>query len=221
MHHARTCSTASFRGTTSAIDWYSWMGPCNTWQRQPPFQRDKRINHPPPPAKVISRTKHWRWRARMRARSAPSTNSSEHHATRSWCKPSTPRELVPRPRRSSWKHLNTVGSLDDADVICHSILLALTDPPSAPLAQVSMVTYNSVHLVWESSRDQIITGYIVHYKRQESSEWKEIRLTDVTSYVHKNLQCGTRYLYYLVGFNAAGKGDPSQVLSARTNGTGM
>lgn len=63
-----------------------------------------------------------------------------------------------------------------------------------------------------------MTGYILHYK-QESNDWKEIRLGAVGFFLHENLRCGTRYQYYLVGFNSAGKGDPSQVVSARTDGT--
>ncbi|OTF69966.1 hypothetical protein BLA29_007323, partial [Euroglyphus maynei] len=61
-------------------------------------------------------------------------------------------------------------------------------------------------------------GYILHYKR-ESSDWRELKLSNINTFTHENLRCGTRYQYYLVGFNSAGKGDPSQVVSARTDGT--
>ncbi|KAH9415976.1 hypothetical protein DERP_000471, partial [Dermatophagoides pteronyssinus] len=61
-------------------------------------------------------------------------------------------------------------------------------------------------------------GYILHYKR-ESSDWRELKLSNIQTFTHENLRCGTRYQYYLVGFNSAGKGDPSQVVSARTDGT--
>ena len=64
----------------------------------------------------------------------------------------------------------------------------------------------------------LVAGYILHYKR-ESSDWQELRLSDVNWFLHENLRCGTRYQYYLVGFNSVGKSDPSQVVSARTDGT--
>lgn len=92
------------------------------------------------------------------------------------------------------------------------------DPPSAPSLQVSEVTFSYVRLSWATPADQIVTGYILHFKR-ESGDWEELRLPDGTSFMHEALRCGTRYQYYLVGFNSAGKGDPSQVVSARTDGT--
>lgn len=70
----------------------------------------------------------------------------------------------------------------------------------------------------ENKRIYHFAGYILHFKK-EASEWEELRLAESNSFMHENLRCGTRYQYYLVGFNSAGKGDPSQVVSARTDGT--
>ncbi|KAH7636186.1 mdscam3 [Dermatophagoides farinae] len=92
------------------------------------------------------------------------------------------------------------------------------DPPTAPTLQVTEVTFNFIRLTWSMLSDQIISGYILHYKR-ESSDWRELKLSNINTFTHENLRCGTRYQYYLVGFNSAGKGDPSQVVSARTDGT--
>nr|XP_027200228.1 Down syndrome cell adhesion molecule-like protein Dscam2 isoform X2 [Dermatophagoides pteronyssinus] len=92
------------------------------------------------------------------------------------------------------------------------------DPPTSPTLQVTEVTFNFIRLSWSMLSDQIISGYILHYKR-ESSDWRELKLSNIQTFTHENLRCGTRYQYYLVGFNSAGKGDPSQVVSARTDGT--
>ncbi|UXI20602.1 Brain-specific angiogenesis inhibitor 1 [Sarcoptes scabiei] len=92
------------------------------------------------------------------------------------------------------------------------------DPPAPPSLQVSEVTFNLIRLSWTILADQIISGYILHFKR-ENSDWREMTLTNIKSFSHENLRCGTRYQYYLVGFNSAGRGDPSQVVSARTDGT--
>ncbi|RWS04031.1 Down syndrome cell adhesion molecule-like protein Dscam2, partial [Dinothrombium tinctorium] len=64
-----------------------------------------------------------------------------------------------------------------------------------------------------------VTGFILHQKKGDSVEWEETRLPgDRRSHVIDGLLCGTRYQYYLIAYNAVGKGDPSDILPTKTDG---
>lgn len=65
----------------------------------------------------------------------------------------------------------------------------------------------------------IFVGYILHY-RMDDSHWQETHLTgDRTFYTLHDLQCGTTYSFYLVAFNSAGRGNGSEIISAKTDGS--
>lgn len=54
----------------------------------------------------------------------------------------------------------------------------------------------------------------------DDSHWQETHLTgDRTFYTLHDLQCGTTYSFYLVAFNSAGRGNGSEILSAKTDGS--
>lgn len=66
-----------------------------------------------------------------------------------------------------------------------------------------------------------ITGYYLFHK-SESSEWEEVSLpAKMNNYNLTGLTCGKRYQLYLVPYNDAGRGTPSQVISAKTEGSRM
>ncbi|KAI2811059.1 hypothetical protein BLOT_002229 [Blomia tropicalis] len=69
------------------------------------------------------------------------------------------------------------------------------DPPSAPQLQVSEVTISYVRLSWAIMADQIISGYILHYKR-ESADWEELPpvAPDKNSLLSVNATSATIYL---------------------------
>ncbi|XP_077560084.1 cell adhesion molecule Dscam1-like isoform X3 [Haemaphysalis longicornis] len=92
------------------------------------------------------------------------------------------------------------------------------DPPSPPLIRVQSTTATSVHLLWEPP-DIPVTGYILHYKEDQNDWVKQHVPGSQQSIVLENLRCGTRYQLYMEAFNDAGKGDPTQVLSVKTEGT--
>lgn len=55
----------------------------------------------------------------------------------------------------------------------------------------------------------------------EGKDWHEIHLTgDRVSYTLHELQCGTSYSFYLVAFNSAGHGNSTEIISAKTDGSG-
>lgn len=105
-----------------------------------------------------------------------------------------------------------------------------TDPPSAAQIQILSSTYQSLFISWEDSMDIMkpndigtlanpISGYYLFHK-SESSEWEEVSLpAKMNNYNLTNLNCGKRYQLYLVAYNEAGRGTPSQVISAKTDGS--
>nr|AWV54575.1 mDscam12 [Tetranychus urticae] len=96
------------------------------------------------------------------------------------------------------------------------------DPPEAPTLKVVSTTFNSALLSWDINDDiplDPMSGYIVYHK-VEKGDWEEISIyADKLKYNIKNLSCGKRYQFYIVPFNSAGKGQPSEVVSAKTLGT--
>ena len=102
------------------------------------------------------------------------------------------------------------------------------DPPAPPVLRVSSVTTSSIHLTWslkpeedqDPSMPTPITGFVLHQKKHDSSDWEELRVgSERNSHSFDRLACGSKYQYYIVAYNAVGKSDPSEVLSAQTEGT--
>ncbi|RWS12489.1 cell adhesion molecule-like protein [Dinothrombium tinctorium] len=87
---------------------------------------------------------------------------------------------------------------------------------------VTSTTSSSIHLNWEPIADDNnpIDGYLLYERREPLSEWREIRLQGhQTLYVGLNLNCGTRYQYYLVAYNKIGRGDQSDTITVKTDGS--
>ena len=60
----------------------------------------------------------------------------------------------------------------------------------------------------------------MHYKR-ELGGWQEIQVSrDRRDHTFENLQCGTRYHFYMTAFNEVGEGLPSDAITAKTLGVG-
>ncbi|GAB6032244.1 Down syndrome cell adhesion molecule-like protein 1 [Chamberlinius hualienensis] len=98
------------------------------------------------------------------------------------------------------------------DKITYTIIVLA--PPSAPVTELTSVTFNSVDIQWN-----VPVSYILNWRR-ETGEWKEITVgSDLRSYSLKNLDCGTKYEIYLTAFNKIGQGQPSEFIIASTNGS--
>ncbi|XP_067138856.1 cell adhesion molecule Dscam1-like [Centruroides vittatus] len=92
------------------------------------------------------------------------------------------------------------------------------DPPSTPVLRISSSSSSSVVLSWEIKRDNPINGYTILYK-QENGQWEEMDVPgDQLSYTLQNLQCGTRYQFYMYAYNEIGKSDHSDITSVTTLG---
>lgn len=92
------------------------------------------------------------------------------------------------------------------------------DPPSTPILRVSSSASSLVVLSWEMKHDNPITGYTILYK-QENGQWEEIDVPgDKLSYTLQNLQCGSRYQFYIFAYNEIGKSDHSDIISVTTLG---
>lgn len=104
-----------------------------------------------------------------------------------------------------------------------SVLQRHTDPPPAPSVTVSSTTTSSLLVSWDLGRgkqgENPISGFYLFHK-SESSEWREVSLpSQARQHNLTQLSCGRRYHLYLIAFNGAGRGPPSEVISAKTDGS--
>ncbi|XP_074599693.1 cell adhesion molecule Dscam1-like [Brevipalpus obovatus] len=99
------------------------------------------------------------------------------------------------------------------------------DPPPAPSLVVGDIGFSHITLKWSfdqtlyDKEDLLINGYNIHYKSYRS-DWLERQVAGhLNSIRMDNLDCGTAYQFYVNAYNNLGKGDPSQVIQAKTIGS--
>ncbi|GBM81423.1 hypothetical protein AVEN_64049-1 [Araneus ventricosus] len=64
-------------------------------------------------------------------------------------------------------------------------------------------------------------GYVLLYKSESGDVSEESHVAPQRNNVLvKNLKCGTKYHFFLTAFNNAGRGEPSEEVTARTKGGG-
>ncbi|KAM7292976.1 Down syndrome cell adhesion molecule homolog [Ixodes scapularis] len=97
-----------------------------------------------------------------------------------------------------------------------------SDPPSAPYLHAEATSFTSVSIKWErQSGDQNpVAGYVVRHKESGGSgDWHETRVQgDQNALTIGDLKCGSAYQFTVRGYNAAGAGDTSDVLTVKTSG---
>ncbi|KAK8775881.1 hypothetical protein V5799_030779 [Amblyomma americanum] len=96
-----------------------------------------------------------------------------------------------------------------------------SDLPWAPLLKVSSPSSTSVSLTWEQPRQDLspVRGYQVKH-REAGGEWNETHVPGVRrSLTVDNLKCGSRHQFAVRGYNEAGAGNMSEVVSIRTIGS--
>lgn len=66
-----------------------------------------------------------------------------------------------------------------------------------------------------------LPGYVLHW-REQGLDWSEVQIpSEKTNHKFTGLNCGTSYKFYITAFNSMGKGQPSDVISATTEGSGI
>ncbi|KAG8182320.1 hypothetical protein JTE90_004089 [Oedothorax gibbosus] len=105
-----------------------------------------------------------------------------------------------------------------ADEIIYA--LAVTVPSHAPQVKVLSTTANSVLLELPQSRERAIArGHELHYK-PEGGEWLQRRLLSKNhTYKLEGLECGIKYQLYVVPLTSEGKGERSNPISFKTQGS--
>ncbi|KAH7953305.1 hypothetical protein HPB49_007010 [Dermacentor silvarum] len=96
------------------------------------------------------------------------------------------------------------------------------DPPPAPQLFVTSKSSSTLELEWKfaEASETPITGYVVHYK-SEYGEWQETQVNSkLSKHLLTNLICGNHYQITITAFNSAGRGAPSETVSAETTGRG-
>ncbi|KAL1423863.1 hypothetical protein MTO96_020778 [Rhipicephalus appendiculatus] len=112
----------------------------------------------------------------------------------------------------------------------HSQTLEI-DPPTAPRLKLISSTSSSVHLSWTIEREQPVNGFVLFHKAEppapadaqsaeDAGEWSEVQTgPERSAYAYRGLRCGRKYSFYVVAFNAAGRGPRSNVVHAKTDGS--
>ncbi|XP_049268848.1 LOW QUALITY PROTEIN: Down syndrome cell adhesion molecule-like protein Dscam2 [Rhipicephalus sanguineus] len=112
----------------------------------------------------------------------------------------------------------------------HSQTLEI-DPPTAPRLKLISSTSSSVHLSWTIEREQPVNGFVLFHKAEpptpadaqsseDAGEWSEVQTgSERSAYAYRGLRCGRKYSFYVVAFNAAGRGPRSNVVHAKTDGS--
>lgn len=94
------------------------------------------------------------------------------------------------------------------------------DPPASPQVEIIESTWTTVLLGWTPivDADNPISGYLI-FQRADKDEWQEIKLQgEHSSYKAVHLRCGTRYQFFLRAYNEAGRGDPCEIATTKTEG---
>ncbi|KAG8198699.1 hypothetical protein JTE90_023471 [Oedothorax gibbosus] len=95
------------------------------------------------------------------------------------------------------------------------------DPPKPPVLKITEVSSSSILLMWETTngKETPVSGYVLHW-REQGLEWLEVQLpSEKTNHKFTGLNCGTSYKFYITAFNSMGKGQPSDVISTKTEGS--
>ncbi|KAF8796641.1 Down syndrome cell adhesion molecule-like [Argiope bruennichi] len=95
------------------------------------------------------------------------------------------------------------------------------DPPKPPFLKIAETTTSSILLLWETANGKgtPVSGYVLHW-REHGLEWAEVQIpSEKTNHKFSGLNCGTSYKFYITAFNSMGKGQPSDVITARTEGS--
>ncbi|KAG0432665.1 hypothetical protein HPB47_020606, partial [Ixodes persulcatus] len=96
-----------------------------------------------------------------------------------------------------------------------------SDPPPAPSLSVFTTSSSSVQLQWNPNTKEStpILGYYIYIKEQFGT-WEEHQISaHQTSHTFQDLQCGSSYQFYVASYNKMGKGEPSEVISVKTQGS--
>lgn len=110
---------------------------------------------------------------------------------------------------------NSVGVGPSSDTVGQTLKF---DRPSQPHLKLVAARRQSFELRWTIGDKEPLQGFWLFY-RCEYDDWQETQLDVIYQYVIDGLRCGTKYQIYLSAFNLVGKSEPSDVLSARTEGT--
>ena len=66
----------------------------------------------------------------------------------------------------------------------------------------------------------LVSGFVLSYKKEHNA-WKSVRLGPTNrTYIAAGLMCGTQYRFTVHAFNRLGDSPDSQIVEAKTNGSG-
>lgn len=118
----------------------------------------------------------------------------------------------------SWR-LDLPSSSDSPSSLSYRQSLSLPSSSSSSQGSESLSSQQSLA---SSESDELVTGFILSYKRNEDAgidEWEKVRLGKTTRrHVLSNLMCGNKYVMSLMAFNEVGSSEASDELHFSTSG---
>lgn len=130
------------------------------------------------------------------------------------------------------KAYNSAGSGPQS----HPVTAQTFDGDLPPSFQLNVIdnTDETISLQWyqkfhsSNSPQSAISGYIIHYRKENEAKWKEVPISNIKptvdpessfnsySFVLENLESNTNYMIYVAAINRFGVGDPSNLVTAIT-----
>lgn len=126
----------------------------------------------------------------------------------------------------------TVAAYNEAGTgpFSHEMLArtSIADVPRPPTLYLLLVTAQSITISWKSGDpshdDRLLTGYIIHYRKDTTNIWTQLSIPVHTGthglssdYTIQNVDACTLYHVYVTGSSSFGYGDPSQLLTVKSH----
>ncbi|XP_022252784.1 Down syndrome cell adhesion molecule-like protein Dscam2 [Limulus polyphemus] len=127
---------------------------------------------------------------------------------------------IPTPYREWTFSLISLHFLISNIFLLIYILQTPTGLPAPTDLTIGRATSSSIQMSWNMDLrfKPALTEYLLRYKR-DFGQWEIQKIPpSATSFTLNNLSCGTRYFIQLVAIGMEGEGNPSNVLSTRTEG---
>ena len=108
-----------------------------------------------------------------------------------------------------------------------------SDPPKATQIRLESLSHHNATIAWKKLTDpNQVQGFVLNYRQATNSDpeqqqlfngspdsWETVKLPKFyRRYTLTNLNCGTKYLAHLIGYNEIGESEPSNELSFSTKG---
>ncbi|XP_049771830.1 Down syndrome cell adhesion molecule-like protein Dscam2 [Schistocerca cancellata] len=133
--------------------------------------------------------------------------------------------ISPLERTDAGNYSCLAENIFGRDQIAYFVTIHESQNKGIPLVpseiEISSTTASSIALQWQLPPDagHVLEGLYLYHKR-EFGEWEKTKLrAQDSNFILNNLQCGTKYYFYLQTFNQLGQSEPTSTITACTQGS--